>query len=245
MRTKIDDEIEVKLVNWTPRPVETMVWAFRNMHRKIGETIPDVSEYDKADFIALLKTIRHKTVMEYVSTIWFITKGTRAFQQQLTRTRQASYSIQSLRVVQKIPSEAYIYPKSIRNNTAAFLHVKNVLDILDETSIELADCRIPQEDIRSIYPINVESPITMTINLRALSHMLTDRLCIEAQGEFRSAAHQMVDEIIQKMDPCLGPLFGPPCEEAGICSSAVYCGKEGINRLAVDNEKAKKFLWGE
>lgn len=219
-------EPEVYLVNFTPKPIETMAWAFSNMHLEIPpDYIPDMPPDDKYKFIETLKKIPHQTVMEFVSTVWYI-KGSRALQQQLTRTRLAAYSIQSLRI-------ASAKPQFYAREEAAD-KLEPIFDLMHKAYAEMGE-DMKKEDARGLLPLNICSPITMSINLRALKHMLAFRLCENAQEEIREMARAMKREVHDKMSPYVSELIVPICEEeGGICRSPVPCGKYGgdIGKIA-------------
>jgi flavin-dependent thymidylate synthase len=212
-------EPEVHLVNWTPRPIDTMLWAFSNMHLEIPPyPIPEYSDKEQAEFMETLKKIPHQTVMEFVSVVWYI-KGSRALQQQLTRTRLAAYSIQSLRIAEAKPQ--FYARKDVAEKMEPFF------GLIHQGYSELKD-EMATEDARGILPLNVMSPITMSINFRAFKHMLAFRLCDNAQEEIRDMAKMMKREVHDKMSPMLAELLIPVCEEeGGICRSPVPCGRFG------------------
>jgi len=209
-------EPEVHLVNWTPRILDTMMWAFSNMHNEIPtDKVPTYTKEETAEFLDVLKRVPHKTVMEFGSTVWYI-YASRALQQQLTRTRMAAYSIQSLRIADA-RGDYFATPETADR-------MQGVCDFIDSGYREMKE-EMKTEDARAILPLNVMSPITMCINLRALQHMLTQRLCNNAQREVRIMAQKMKQEIIDKIHPQLGELFQPPCEADKTCHSPVPCGK--------------------
>jgi thymidylate synthase (FAD) len=221
--------MNVKLVSFTRRPMKTIYWAFMNMHNKIPDNLDDVdlSEEEMEDFFDMLMEQPHQTVLEFVNTNWIIEGASRAFQQQLTRTRAAAYSIQSLRIVD-VGSFAADgrYTKSSRlaeNEKANALYDETMLN-LQKVYLDLISLGCPVEDARGILPLNIHSPITMSINLRSLYHLLELRFCYNTQEEYRDVALAMKKEIADKIHPIFTKPMRPLCFSKGYCPSPVHCG---------------------
>lgn len=221
--------MKVRLMSWTDKPIETIYWAFMNMHNKIPDSLDDVqiSESEKEDFMKMLILQPHQTVFEFVNTVWLIEGASRAFQQQLTRTRNAAYSIQSLRIVNVgsfAKNGSYTKSSLLQQNAVASQKYDNVMRIIEDNYNELIKLGCPIEDARGILPLNIHSPITMSINLRALYHMLELRFCENTQEEYREVAQQMKLEI-GRMHSLFALPMKPLCFKTGKCPSPVYCGK--------------------
>lgn len=231
----------VALLSWTEKPIETMMYAFMNMHNPVPGSLEDFVRQElnkfgadkwsgiQKDFIKMLSLNPHCSVLEFVTMNWILKGVSRAFQQQLTRTRLAAYSIQSLRIVNPgefaeeqsyhIPSNILLDEKSERAYNHAMASINQMYKTL------LARDGVKTEDARGILPLNIFSPITMSINLRALSHMLEVRLCNLAQGEFQEVARQMKQQVCQHIDGILEILFQSPCERLKYCPMPINCGK--------------------
>jgi len=220
----------VKLINFTPRPIETMLYVYKNMHGAVPEgladiiTDSDVTDELKEDFVGYLAAEPLAGgVTEFVSTVWCLKNVSRAFQQQLMRHRQASYSIQSLRIVPKehfATDDDYHTPSNVKYEETYHRAMRGI----EESYSEMVSLGENTEVARGILPLNVCSPITMSINLRSLVGLISARLCRMAQGEFRVVAELMVKEIKLKMAPELWLLFHAPCELSGLCPHADGCG---------------------
>jgi flavin-dependent thymidylate synthase len=230
--------MNVKLVSWTERPKDVICWAFANMHNTIEDNLSSfaarhikklgITKWEKIqnELLEVLATNPHSSVLEFVNTVWYIGGCSRAFQQQLTRTRDAAYSIQSLRIV-SVKDFAdrgdYQIGVSLKRSTRkcydAYMHSTQMI------YNRLIQYGTKTEDARGILPLNINSPITMAINLRALQHMLEMRLCYLAQGEYQKVAGLMVKEISEKMGIEFHKLFNRPCEKLHYCPMPVNCGK--------------------
>lgn len=232
-------ERSVSLVNFTPLPTETMMWAFMNMHHDVPSDLSQfIQEQEnkfgndwedvKKDFLKMLSFNPHNTVMEFVNFVFIIKGCSRAFQQQLTRTRLASYSIQSLRIVNVetfADDENYHIPANIINDSKLMRQYEEAMSETQDWYRELLVNGAKVEDARGVLPLNICSPITMSINLNSLRNMLSKRLCLLTQDEFGHVARSMVDEVEFNIGPEYRDLFQAPCVQAGFCPMPVHCGK--------------------
>ena len=159
-----------------------------------------------ADRVRWLFKQPHQTPFEYFQMTWVFKNVSRAFQQQLTRHRIASYSIQSLRVVDvgNFATEGrYHMPETVENkeqfheDMLTIQHMYN-RDIQDGESIE---------DARGKLPLNIHSPITMNISYRALVGLMRQRMCVAAQEEWRKVVEQMREAITE-----VHPVFAEPLD---------------------------------
>jgi flavin-dependent thymidylate synthase len=225
------------------------MWAFSAMHNIIPHSITEYISAEKAklnsdetawnelkkEFLLLQSVNPHATVLEYVSTIWKFDGVSRSFQQQLTRHRQASYSIASLRIVPMetfYDEDEYTVPDAVEavchstDSCGAKTIYHTAMANAQNSYNELRKIAgIKTEDARGVLPLNVQSPITMCINLRSFIHMAEVRLCHLAQGEHREVVRQMIEETCSKMGEEFGVLFKKPCERAGKCTMPIFCGK--------------------
>ena len=65
----------------------------------------------------------------------------------------------------------------------------------------------------------------MTINLRALIHLMELRLCSRASLEIRQLMRIIKAEIV-KMEPWLAEYLVPTCEKQGFCTEHKCCGRK-------------------
>ena len=226
---------KVTLINWTPKCHETIYWAFMNMHNKIPNSLEEIeiSNEELEKFMEMMVIQPHQTVFEYINFVWFFEDVSRAFQQQLTRTRQASFSIQSLRIVKVqnfYKKNKFLVPNSIKKDKKLLKEYNNAMEKIEDSYNKLIALGANTEDARGILPLAVYSPITMSINLRSLIHMLELRMCENTQGEFKDIAKQMKKEIKEKVSPLLAQTLKPICFSIGKCISPVPCNKYNFEK---------------
>lgn len=190
------------------------------------ETAEDMPEDDATKFARKGLKAFHRTAIEYVNLIFVIKNVSRAFQQQLTRTRHASYSIQSMRVVTKdgfASGGRYTMPPSLNENQKRAFH-QNML-IIEEMYERMLHEGVSVEDARGILPLNIHSDISLCINLNALYHMLSQRFCVNTQWEYRQVAAQIKEQVADKLGVMFSALMDAPCVKPKKCPMREeYCG---------------------
>lgn len=170
--------------------------------------------------------LSHESPLEHAKLTVRITNLSRAASHQLVRHRLASFSQQSQRYVGEKNGLPISLPASIRNNSEAYLAVKECIDKIESTVTKLVDLNIPNEDIRCIYPNATCTSIIMSANFREWMHIFNERCCSRAQDEIRSLAYQILkyfkDHIPFIFDNC-----GPKCVSLGYCpeSDDACCGR--------------------
>lgn len=182
----------------------------------------------------------HDSVLEHWSATFAIEGISRACSHQLVRHRLASYSQQSQRYV-KMDGFEYITPKSIQTTKGIIqfrcepysqeLDSDNLLEayqhLMEDIQLvysEFVKCGVPEEDARYILPNACCTNIVVTMNARALRHLLGLRLCKRAQWEIRELAERML-ECLKDECPELFENIGPQCEQNGYCNEEKTCGR--------------------
>lgn len=234
-------EAKVTLLNWTPKPIETMCWARRVMHSPVPDDLEELKKDSEKwlgmnfeDYVndVLLKD-GMPTFLEYVSLTFKLENVSRALQQQLTRHRIGfSYAIQSMRCVD-LPNFADdgSYHNPFGKNTKEFeLYHEKMKDVQKLYRKALKE-KVPTQDARGLLPMNIHSTITFSCTLRALIGMVNKRLCLKTQGEFREVADKIMKEILNKMDKRILRWIGPPCKVQG------YCMMKGENEQQLKENK--------
>lgn len=223
----ISKQPKITLFTHTNNPTKAVALA---VHAWTADWFPTtVCDMDDATAEKLCKqAIKafHRTALEYVDTVWVIENCSRAFQQQLTRTRLASYAIQSMRVVAKqgfASGGHYTMPPHLNEFERVVFH-EHMLE-LQYRYEGWINSGVPVEDARGILPLNIHSDISMRINLNALYHMLSQRFCVNTQWEYRQVAIQMKQQVEEKLGPIFAEPMGAPCEKMHKCPMREeYCG---------------------
>lgn len=230
-------EPEVYLIDTTKKPFMTCKTLIDIMTKDIdieydddkepyynGLLSKDQIEHD----IASYALEPHGSVFEAIQTVWVIKNVSRAFQQQLTRTRLAGYSCASLRVIDvgKFADEGrYTMPVGLDELQKDYFHLE-MKEIQNAYNRFINNSKMPIEAARGILPLNIHSNVGFIINFQSLRHMISIRLCHTTQGEFRKVAMLMKERIKETLGETFSNLLVAPCEKDHICRrSEHYCGR--------------------
>lgn len=187
---------EVTLFTHTADPLKAIALAIDIWHYPIPSRI-EKSTWTEEELVEKFRWLLkqpHTTPLEYFSMVWVLKGVSRAFQQQLTRHRLASYSIQSLRVVDpgSFASEGRYHCSETVKDKKGYHRGMLMLEGLYRGAIVSGETT---EDARGFLPLNIHSPVTMCINYRTLIGLLRQRMCLCAQTEWKSVVAQMRYEL--------------------------------------------------
>ncbi|MFA4669615.1 FAD-dependent thymidylate synthase [Pyrococcus kukulkanii] len=217
--------IKVKLVNYTPKPLETITWAalISYWDKWSTEAFENVNKADVEKHLPKILSYGHESILEHATFTFAIEGCSRVCTHQLVRHRIASYTQQSQRYTVLNPKnieETFVIPESIKKNKAIYEKWKKFMKDAIDLYIETYKSGIHQEDARFILPQAVRTKIVVTMNLRELKHFFGLRLCERAQWEIREVAWKMLEELAKRED--IRPIIkwaklGPRCIQLGYC----------------------------
>jgi flavin-dependent thymidylate synthase len=197
-----------------------------------------------------------KAAWEFVDFHFFIEGVTRAFTHQAVRQRTAVYAQESLRFAVKrgFAQEAAL-PPGVATNEGALAIWERMLGQMEEAYNQLIDSGIPAEDARGLLPHCVTTRLNYKTNFRNLIETLGNRLCTQAQFEWRSVALGYMKAIkgywphgkfyndrnydawqFEILGSPLAETFTPVCYKAGKC---VFMGK--LDRGCTIRERVNSF----
>ena len=163
--------------------------------------------------------------LEMIHFVFGFEGVTRAFTHQIVRTRLASYMQQSQRFTEFKDGLHVHKPSNIDNWTQKSEDGSTAEEIWDacvkniEWSCQaLQIMNIPTQDIRGLYPTNIKTNIIQSISYSALRHMLSHRLCTQAQQDEWGSVAQQIKAIVTQYDPILGEALQPACVVTGRCA---------------------------
>lgn len=173
-----------------------------NMDPGLFEKIQNMTEKEKrAELEYMASTI--PSSWEFVNLTFLITGVTRATAQQITRTRTASYAMQSQRVTDL--SDCGI-TNPFPEDSDLWHEFQDSSDKALESYGDLVSLGAKKEDARGILPLNVQTNLVANYNLRTLSDLISARKSLRAQGEFASIARQM-ESLTLSVWPWAAPFF--------------------------------------
>lgn len=216
----------VKLVSITSNPLETVRWAADVSRIRIGDDPvkycqeQGFTQNELADYFINMVQEQFATPLEYVHTVWYLDNVSRAAQQQITRHRQASYSIESMRVVPKenfATNRMYHVPDRIANDPVKTEEFHQSMIKIEKEYNRLISEGVEVEDARGILPLNIFSTITMAMNLRSVIHLILARCCAKAQGEVHDIAVMMMNELSPFLGENVAKRIQKPCTLLNKC----------------------------
>jgi flavin-dependent thymidylate synthase len=163
---------------------------------------------------SLLEEIRYMantipSSWEFVDVIFAINNVSRACAQQITRTRTASFAMQSQRVT-NMSEVTWHTPETVKDKDAYDIFIKQELDAYSYL-VNVKNESL--EDARGVLPMNVHCNLVAKYNLRSLVDLLRARDSYRVQGEYRDIAQQMKERVLEAW-PWAEPFFIPPQSKA-------------------------------
>ena len=221
--------IEVKLLDHTRDPIQSLYIAFRTAYSSLRPTqivsrIKDerISREQMLRFIEEKMEIGHTSPLEQVWFEFSIAGVSRAFSHQFVRHRMGiSFEQQSQRYVTFKGGEfPYTVPESVKRKGFQG-RLDETFDTLAGLYDEMVQAGVPAEDARFVLPNATQTNFKVTVNFLELLHIADLRLCTRAQWEFRKVVAMMRAEVLRKF-PEVGIYLQPKCGERrlGYCDEA-------------------------
>jgi flavin-dependent thymidylate synthase len=229
----------VYLLSMTPDPLGTIA-ATCQMY--IGQVVTDLSKVDDEQrryYLAQVLRTRLRAPFEFVNFHFMIEGVTRAFTHQMVRQRTAVYAQESLRfAVKGLDQEDGLIPTSLPPSLASLpegdparqVWAKAIGDA-DVSYHALVSAGVPAEDARGLLPHATLTRLHYGTNLRALLDHAGNRLCTQAQFEWRLVFSRIAEAIRNYPSSpgvkwnglptwqyaALADLFRPVCYTTGKC----------------------------
>jgi len=237
----------VHLLWMTPDPLGAVASMYRMYEGKVMYDLADVTDDErKRAFTQVFKT-HLQAPLETIEMQFLIEGVTRSFTHQMVRQRVgAVYAQESMRFAVKEEDLRTItsLPPSLAGTQYkpdSFQYMSDpdqrqrwrnswddVMNHIDVVYRRLVNDGMPAEDARGLMPHAVTTRINYKTNLLALSHHAGNRLCTQAQFEWRLVVMGIVKAIREYVGPVAGhewqfPLiadsevFRPICYKLGRC----------------------------
>lgn len=138
------------------------------------------------DIEYMSKTI--KSSLEFADTTFLIENVSRATAQQITRTRTASYAMQSQRVNDLRDFEVV---NPFEDGSKEREKFASIVSLSLQGYSELVDSGCSLENARGVLPMNSSCNLIAKYNLRSLADVIKTRKSLRAQGEYAAIAIEM------------------------------------------------------
>jgi len=142
---------------------------------------------------------------EFVDVTFLIQGVSRAAAQQMTRTRTASYAMQSQRVTDLAAAD--IVTPEFKTEEALRLFEATVKLVMTSYS-DIINSGEAKESARALLPMNVTTNLVAKYNLRSFVDLVTARQSPRVQKEYRSIVDQMKSCVLSVW-PWSEPFFEP------------------------------------
>ena len=195
----------------------------------IASLCEKVSKKDQTAFVEKLREMGHESVFEHASFTFGIEGVSRVLLAQITRHRQASFSVQSQRYVSYEDGFGYIMPPKIaalgEDAQAEFARQMDTMHLwYTQWQERLGPGEGGNEDARFVLPGACETRMMVTMNVRELRHFFSLRMCSRAQWEIRELATRM-HALCMEVAPALFANAGPGCLRGACPEGEKSCGK--------------------
>jgi flavin-dependent thymidylate synthase len=213
--------VKVHLLSLTPNPLETIAKVVRIYK---GQLPPEaggapVTKDEGIGYVRDVMKTKLRAPLEFIQLHFFIEGVTRAFTHQMVRQRTAVYAQESLRfaVKENLADECQL-PPTIEPDSDEYWTWRHALDEIQHCYTKLVNDGVPAEDARGLLPQATTTRLHYCTNLRGLVDHLGNRLCTQAQFEWRIVASHMVQALRAHPDgQFIAPLLQPVCYDTGKC----------------------------
>lgn len=237
------DEVRphVYLLQATPDPLGSLAAACMMYEGRVVRDICEVTDEDRRHYWAQSQKTHLKAPMEFIDFHFMVEGVTRSFTHQMVRQRTAVYAQESLRFAVKEgfadevplpPSLAAMMDKhdpSCEDEPGEVQIWGDAIATVEKAYEDLVDLGIPAEDARGLLPHSVTTRLNYKTNLRNLLDHIGNRLCTQAQFEWRIEIADLMRAIreyapINRLDELWqfeliadSELFRPVCYSLGKC----------------------------
>jgi flavin-dependent thymidylate synthase len=247
----------VTLLSATPDPLGSIA-AFAFMYQgRVIRSLMELTDEERRWAWDQANATHLKAPLEAVDLHFMVENVTRAFTHQMVRQRTAVYAQESMRFAVKEDIAARPGPLVGANKQARRVwnaHIKNTW----EAYRSLIANGVPAEEARGLLPHDTLTRLNYKTNLRNLVDHLGNRLCTQAQFEWRLVGSQIVSALAAYEPPdrstewqfrfiAESNLFRPVCYAHGRCPFQADFDRgctirERVDRGAFDEVDPREWL---
>lgn len=206
----------VELIDYTGKGRPDEMWHAANMliftkstrlhmTADLMKKVQNLSISEKIDELNYMVTTIPSS-WEFVDVTFLIKDVSRACAQQITRTRTASFAMQSQRAVDVTDAPIVNpFPNDIENEEK-YLAFEEASFMATQSYCSLVNAGAEKQDARGILPMNICCNLVAKYNLRSLVDLVTSRKSLRTQGEYRDIVLQM-EAAVKEAWPWSKPFF--------------------------------------
>lgn len=198
----------VYLLQAPPDPLGGIAAACMMYEGKVVRNLEDITDEQRRHYWEQVKATHLKAPLEFVQLHFLVEGVTRSFTHQMVRQRTAVYAQESLRFAVKddladeVPlppslmddGESGVFEQPSDQDYAASIWT-DVVSEIGEAYKRLMDMGVPAEDARGLLPHSTTTRLHYATNLRNLLDHAGNRLCTQAQFEWRFVLAKLVEAI--------------------------------------------------
>ena len=201
---KVEEGVRVTprvfLLSATPDPLGALAAGMRMYKGNPVYTIEEISDDERKWAWEEVMRSHLDTPLEFIDLQFMVEAVSRAWTHQVVRQRVGSvFAQESLRFAVKrgFASEVAIPPSIVNLEEGPGKIWSDTIQKIDDAYQQLVDAGIPAEDARGLLPHAVTTRMIWKTNLRALFRAAGDRLCTQAQFEWRAVMLGIMKAIAQ------------------------------------------------
>jgi flavin-dependent thymidylate synthase len=184
---------QVHLLWVTPDPLGAVAAASRMYEGKPTYSLSEITKDERVHYWSEMKKTKLTAPLEFVKFHFFIEGVTREFTHQMVRQRTAAYAQESLRfAVKEDVAGAVRKPPALLDPGRSHSARNDLTDVWDgavaaaeRAYLNLIANGVPAEDARGLLPHAITTRLHYTTDLRNLLDHGGNRLCTQAQFEWK------------------------------------------------------------
>ena len=185
---------KVYLISATPDPLGAAAAMAKMYKGEVVRDLADVTDEERKHFWGEIEKTHLKAPWEAIDLHFLVEGVTRAFTHQMVRQRTAVYAQESMRFAVK--EDIAARPGPVISNTPEAMDAwEDGIRMVWEAYQSLIANGIPAEEARGLLPHDTLTRLHYKTNLKNLVDHLGNRLCTQAQFEWRIVANGIRDAI--------------------------------------------------
>lgn len=189
--------MRVSLINFTDNARDLLIFTKQTRLNMSPDLMAEIAAWpeDKknAELEYMSRTI--PSSWEFIDMTFLVSGISRACAQQMTRTRNASFAMQSQRVTD-VSSMDIHEPERIVDDKVHLGTYRAAVGAALGSYKRLIEAGVTPEDARGVLPMNITCNLVAKYNLRAFVDLMKTRTSLRAQGEYADVARAMKDCVL-------------------------------------------------
>lgn len=219
----------VTLLNATPMPLAAIAAMSKMYEGKTVHNLDEITDEDCHHYFEQMMKTKLQAPLEAVSFHFMLEGVTRSFTHQMVRQRTAVYAQESMRFAVKgdLLGETALPPSlmGVPFDDQALNIWCDTMAGLQQAYDSLINLGVPAEDARGLLPHNITTRLHYVTNLRALLDHGGNRLCTQAQFEWKTVWYGFI-KAITNHSTCRGH------EDAADSAACLLCDNWQFKRIA-------------